>query len=80
MACFSLAFIENLLIWLVIIGAVVALLKLVLPLALGVLGTAGSVVIQALNIVVWAIVAIAIIIFVFELISCLLGGPLLFRR
>jgi hypothetical protein len=79
MACFSLGFLEQILIWLVVIGAVIALIKLVLPLALGSLGTAGGVVIQALNIVLWAIVCVAIIIFVFELISCLVGLPA-FRR
>lgn len=73
--CFSLAWVENLLIWLVIICAVIGLLKLVLvPFVLSPLGEAGAIVVKAINIFIWAIVAIAIIIFVFDLISCLIGG------
>ena len=72
--CFTLGWLEHLLIWLVVVGAVVALVRLVLPLALGALGTAGGVIVQALNIVMWAIVAVAVIVIVFDLIACLLGG------
>lgn len=73
MACFSLGFVEQLLIWLVVVGAVIALIKLVLPLVLGGLGVAANVVVQALTIIMWAVVAIFIIVFVFELAACLLG-------
>jgi len=72
--CFSLAYIEQLLIWLVIIVAVVALLKLVVPFVLAQLGVGGDLIMQAINIFVWAIVIIAVIIFIFGLISCLLGA------
>lgn len=75
MGCFSLGWLENLLIWLVVIGAVFALVRLILPLALGPLGTAGTMVSQALNIIIWALVAIAVIILVFDLLSCLVGVP-----
>lgn len=75
MGCFSLGWLENLLIWLVVIGAVVALVRLILPLALGPLGPAGTMVSQALNIIIWALVAIAVIILVFDLLSCLVGVP-----
>lgn len=71
--CFSLAWVEQLFIWLVIVGAIIALLKLLLPLVLGALGQAGGVIMSAIDIIVWAIVAIAVIYFVFALISCLLG-------
>lgn len=78
--CFSLGWFENLLIWLVIIGAVVSLLKLLLiPYILAPLGNPGAIIIKALDIIVWAIVAIAIIVFIFDLISCLLGGGGSFR-
>lgn len=79
--CFSLQWIEQLLIWLVIVAAVIALLKLLLPFVLGPLGGAGTVIAQAIDIVVWAIIAIAVIYFVFALIACLGGGGLpLFPR
>ena len=69
--CFSLAFLMNLLIWLVVIGAVVAIIRLVLPLAASWMG---GTVMQIVNIVLWAFVAILIIYFAFEMISCLLGA------
>jgi hypothetical protein len=72
--CFSLEFIKTLLIDLVIIGAVFAIIKLLLPLALGWLGGAGSIIMQVLNIVLWAVICIFVIIICFDLISCLLGA------
>lgn len=80
MACLSIGFLENLLIWLVIIGAIVALVRLVLPLALGNLGVAGSTIAQALNIVLWAAVVIFLIVLIFDLIACLMGAGLFLRR
>lgn len=72
--CFSLAWLQNLLIWIVIIGAVFALVRLLLPLVLGWFGAAGSVIQQAIEIVMWAFVIIVAIYIVFGLIACLLGG------
>jgi hypothetical protein len=74
MACISLGFIENILIWLVVLGAILALVNLLLPLVLGPLGAAGATIIAALRIVVWAIVCVFVIIVVFDLASCLLGS------
>jgi hypothetical protein len=77
MACFSLQFIEQLLIWLVVFGAVFAIINLLIPFVLSGLGSpvAGGVgvVISALRIVFWAAVAIAVIMICFDLISCLIG-------
>lgn len=71
MGCFSLAWLEQLLVWLVIVGAVFAILRLVIPLALSgwppIIG-------QVLNIVLWAIIVILIIWICFALLSCLGGG------
>ena len=74
--CFSMAWLLQTLIWLIIIGAVVAIFRLLLPFVLGWFGTAGTVIMAAINILIWAIVAIAAITFIFQLISCLfsLGG------
>jgi hypothetical protein len=76
--CFSLAWLEQLLIWIVIIVAIFSLLKLVVPWILSKLGAEGGIVMQAISIVLWAFIAICIIYFIFMLISCLLsmGGGL----
>lgn len=79
MACFSLGFFENLLIWLVVVGAVVAIVKLLLPYVLGPLGQAGAVIAGVLNIIIWAAVAILVIYVVFTVLSCLVGVPGLHR-
>ena len=79
MGCFSLAWVEQLLIWLVVIAAVVALVKLLVPLIVGPLGVAGATVVSALNIIIWAIVVIAVIILLFDLLSCLVDTPRLVR-
>ncbi len=70
MGCLSLAFIENVLIWLVVIGLVAAIVRLLLPRFLGQLGD----VVTILNWVIVAIITIFVIVIVFDLLSCLLGG------
>ena len=74
--CFSLAWLESFLVWLVVICAVVALLRLLVSFVIPKLGLGGEVmgfVVKAITIVIWAIVCIALIYFVFDLILCL--GP-----
>lgn len=85
--CFSLAWFEQLLIWLVIVCAVIGILKLIVPFVLKKLVAEASegagIVVQAVQIVIWAIVAIFVIYFCFALISCLMsysGGMPLFPR
>ena len=72
--CFSPAWIESLLIWLVIVCAIIAFIRLVLPPLLAQLGAGGGIVGGALNIVLWAIIAIAVIYIFFALIMCVGGG------
>jgi hypothetical protein len=77
--CFDLAWWENLFIWVVIIAAIVAILRLLVPLVLGQLGIGGSLFMQIINIVIWAIIVIFIIYFAFGMIQCLMsmgGGGL----
>lgn len=71
--CFSLSWLLQILIWIVVICAVVAIVRLVLPIVLGWLGVAGGIVMQGLNIVLIAFVIIVVLIFAFDLISCV-GG------
>lgn len=78
--CFSLAWLMNVMIWLVVVGAVVAVVRLLLPLVLAQFGAGGALVMQILNIIMWAVILIAIIIFAFDLLSCLGGGGMSLRR
>ena len=72
--CFSGAWLVELLVWLIIIGAVVAIIRVVLPLVAGWLGAPGGAVVQILTIVLWAVVLIFVVYFAYDMISCLLGG------
>lgn len=72
--CFGLAWFESLLVWVVIVVAVVAILRLLLPFILGQLGAGGGVIMQAINIFIWAAIAIFVIYFCFALIACLGSG------
>jgi hypothetical protein len=73
MGCLSLGLIENVLILIVVLAVVVGLVKLLLPLVLGPLGVAGTTIVAALNLIIWGIVAIFVIVLVFDLVSCFLG-------
>lgn len=89
MYCVSLAYWENVVITVIVIIAIIALLRL-LVMALGGGGawwppqspwaqtTAGGgplgYVAAAINILIWAVVMIAIVLFIFSLIGCLLGA------
>lgn len=71
--CFSLGWIEQLCIWLIILWAVVAIIKLLVPMVASIFGSYGGTVVAIINIVLWAIVAIMVIKVIFMLLSCLLG-------
>lgn len=79
MACFSLAWLEQLLIWLVVVCVLIGIFKLLVPFLLTLFGAppGGGMIMTILGYIIWGIVAIAVIIFVFELISCAFGngGP-----
>jgi len=72
--CFSLAWLANVLIWIVVVCAVIAILRLLLPWVIGLLGVDTGPLMAIVNIVIYAIVAIAVITIVFALLSCLMGG------
>lgn len=74
MSCFSLLWIEQILVYCVILMAAFAIIRLVVPWALTKLGGDFSVLGQVLNIIMWAIVIIIVIYIVFALLSCLIGG------
>lgn len=72
MSCFSLAWVEQLLIWLVLLCVLIGIVKLLLPMVLSWFGAppGGGTVITILGYIMWAVVAIFCIIIVFDLISC----------
>jgi hypothetical protein len=71
MGCLSLAFLEQLLIWLVLASAIIACLKLLIP---WITSITFPIVGQVLMIILWAVVAIIAIYIVFALLGCLVGG------
>jgi hypothetical protein len=77
--CFSAAWFVNLLIWLIVICAVVAVFRLVLPIVLGWLGVAGGVVMQVLNIILIAFVLIVLVWFCYDLLTCAGGAGMRVR-
>ncbi len=79
--CFTLAWLEQLLVWLVIVGAVISILRLVLPWVAAQIGI--PLVGQVISIILWAVIVILVIYVCFALLSCLGGGgfpPLLPHR
>lgn len=72
MGCFSFQWLEQVLVWLVIIGAIVAILRLLIPWIVSMTGV--PIIGQALEIILWAIIAIYVIYFIFALLGCLGGG------
>lgn len=76
MACFSLEWLKDLLIWLVIVLVVIGIVKLLIPALMSWFGAppGGGSVMTILGYILWGIVAIAVIIFVFDLITCALGN------
>jgi hypothetical protein len=74
--CFSLLWFESLLVWIIVVCAVVALLRLLIGFVLPKLGIGGEIlgfVVKAITIVMWAVICIALVYFIFDLIMCL--GP-----
>ena len=71
--CFGLSWLEAFLVWLVVICAVIAILRLLVMFVVPRLGLGAEVVsfvVRAITIVIWAIVLIACIYFVFDLLAC----------
>ena len=70
--CFSLGWVEQLLVWLVIVCAIIAVLRRFLPWIAAQLGL--GIIVQIVNIILWAIICIYVIYFVFMLLECLVGS------
>jgi hypothetical protein len=73
--CFGLAWIENLLLWIIGVAVVIAVLKVLVPLVFGLLGIPlGGAVMQIINIIIVGILLTALVIIVFDLLGCVLGS------
>lgn len=70
--CFSLAWIEQVCVWLIVVIAIVSIIRLLVPYLMGLIGI--PIVAQIINIVLWAVVAIMCVYIIFALISCLIGS------
>jgi len=72
--CFTLGFLEQLIVWLIVIGAVVACIKLLVPYIISEIGM--PILGQVIMIVLWAVVAIMVVYLIFGLLGCAIGsGP-----
>ena len=71
MACFTLAWLEQLIIYIVVLAVVIGVLRLLVPWLFGLLNISLGPMPQILNLVIMGIVLIAVIVFVFDLVRCL---------
>lgn len=74
MGCFSLAWLGSILIWLIVVGAVVAIVRLLLPMALAQLGPPSGTIMSVINIILYAVIAIFVVYVCVDLVSCALGS------
>lgn len=72
MACFTLGFLQALIIQVIIIAAIIAIIKLLVPFLVQITGW--PILGQILMIVLWAVVAIMVVYLIFALLSCLMGS------
>ena len=77
MACFSVAWFEQFLIWLAIVIFIVACVKLVVPFLATLFGQppGGGIILTLLSYLMWLLIIIAIIYAAFALFSCAGGFP-----
>lgn len=71
MGCFTSQWLQQFLVWCVIVGAIIAIIRLIVPWVMAQVGI--PLLGQVVNIILWAIVAIFVIYIVFALLSCLIG-------
>ena len=73
--CFSWEFIKQVLILAIVVVAIIGILQLVIPFVISKLGASlgegWNVVIGAFRILVWAVIAIIVVIICFDIIACL---------
>ena len=71
MGCFTLQWLQQFLVWCIIVGAIIAIIRLVVPWAMAQVGI--PLLAQVINIILWAVVCVFVIYIVFALLGCLIG-------
>lgn len=66
------SWLEQFLVYCIIVAAVIAIIRLIVPWVLAQIGI--PLIAQVINIVLWAVVCIFVIYIAFALLSCLIGG------
>jgi len=74
MGCFSVLWLIQTLIWIVVVCGIVAIIMILLPIALSWLGWAGEVAMRILRIIVAVIVIVALLWLCYDLYVCAVGG------
>jgi hypothetical protein len=72
MSCLSLSFLQQLIIWVIVIAAIVAVIRLLIPHLDSLTGV--PIIGRVLEIVLWVVVAIMVVYLIFGLLGCLLGS------
>jgi len=72
MSCLSLGFLQQLIIWVIVIAAIVAVIRLLIPYLDSLTGV--PIIGRILEIVLWVVVAIMVVYLIFGLLGCLLGS------
>ena len=72
MSCLSLGFLQQLIIWVIVIAAIVAVIRLLVPYLDSLTGV--PIIGRILEIVLWVVVAIMVVYVIFAFFSCLLGS------
>ena len=72
MGCFSLSFLQQLIIWVIVIAAIVAVIRLLVPYLTSLIGF--PIIGRIIEIVLWVVVAIAVVYLIFGLLGCLMGS------
>ena len=72
MSCLSLGFLQQLIIWVIVIAAIVAVIRLLIPHLDSLTGV--PIIGRVLEIVLWVIVAIMVVYLIFGLLGCLMGS------
>ena len=78
--CFSLLWLIQTLVWIVVVAAVVAILYLVVPYLLNMLGIASGIVMQVIRIIIAAIIIIAVLWLFYDVVTCAGLGSSPYRR
>lgn len=70
MACLTLGFLENILVWIVVLAVMIGVINLLVPWVMGLVGVSLGPLPAILRLIVMGIIGVAVIYFVFDLLRC----------